>query len=336
MPDSTAMGAGEGLYSHCRRVAAWSLALQDAAKGARVDELLEVAEAMDQHFAWEPYSDGEEPPGPAAAAALDCLRSSTAADLDHAIAALPVFPAAAQRALHVIVGDQWSSTELEAAASADQTLASQILAAANSWTGPSHGRIATISQAVTYIGASRTAQILYAASAKVLFERGGERGLWLHSLAAARAAETIATLTRSFPPKEAFLGGLVHDIGRLAMLMLPSAFQSRFLHLTAAGCEPFLVERVLSGFSHAQAGARALAGWKFPEPLVTGIEFHHQPEKTENKLASILYLMEYWADSREDSPSAARLKVALDRTGMNEADLRQLTLKDDRGMDGLR
>lgn len=330
------MIAGEGFHSHCRRVAAWSLALQDVATGARVGELLEVAEAMDQHFAWEPYSDGDEPLEPAAEAALDCLRASTPADLDRAIDALPVFPAAAQSALQLIVGDQWSATELEAIASSDQTLASQILAAANSATGPSHGRIATISQAVTYIGAGRTAQILYAASTKALFQRSGQRELWLHSLIAARAAEAIAAGTRSFAPKEAFLAGLVHDIGRLAMFMLPSEFQSRFLHLTQAGCEPFLVERVLSGFSHAQAGARALAGWNFPESVVTGIEFHHQPEKTGNQLASILYLVEHWTDSREDAPSAARLKAALDRTGMNQSDLQRLTLKDDRGIDGLR
>ena len=96
------------------------------------------------------------------------------------------------------------------------------------------------------------------------------------------------------------------------------------------------MERVLSGFSHAQAGARALAAWKFPGSLIEAVEFHHQPEKTESKLAAILFLVEHWTDSREDVPSAVRLKLALGRAGMTGGDVDQLELKADRSLDALR
>jgi putative nucleotidyltransferase with HDIG domain len=326
----------DGMDAHCRRVAAWSLALEQQVKGAKMPEILEIAEAMDQHFAWEPYAEREDPVDPAAAAALECLRVISTEDLDRAIRNLPVFPIVAQRALRVLMRADWSAAELQSIASSDQALATQLLAAANSWTGPARMRISTISQAITYIGSERTSRILYAASLKPLFSNPRLRELWMHSLSAAQAAESIAEATRSADPKESFLAGLIHDIGRLAMSVLPAAFQSRFESLTGAGCEPFLVERVLSGFSHAQAGARALREWKFPDPLVNAIEFHHEPEKTENKLASILFLVEHWTVSQEDMPSVARLNTALRRAGMTERELAQLVPKDDRSISGLR
>lgn len=325
-----------GMEAHYRRVAAWSLALEQKVKAAKIGEILEIAEAMDQHFAWEPYGDYKDATDPMADAGLVCLRVTTEQDLECAIGSLPVFPLVAKRALGLLMRDHWSAAELEAVAASDQTLAAQLLAAANSCSGVAMSRISTISQAITYIGADRTSRILYAASVKPLFSNKRLSGLWLHSLAAAQAAEAIAETTRSADPKEAFLAGLVHDIGSLAMTVLPPAFQARFEHLTQVGCEPYVVERVLSGFSHAQAGARALKTWNFPESMVAAIEFHHQPEKTDNPLASILFLVEHWTDSQEDVPSAPRLKIALQRAGMTENDLTRLALKDDRGIGALR
>jgi len=325
----------EAMEGHYRRVAAWSLALERTAK-ANVGEILEIAEAVDQHFAWEPYSDPQQAPDPLAEAGLACLRLSTAEDLDRALASLPVSPVVVNRALRLLIDGDWSAAELEAIARTDQSIAADLVAAANSWIGGARARISTISHAIVYLGEERTSRILYAASLKRLFSTPRLRLLWQHSLVAAQVAETIAESSGAADPKEAFLAGLVHDIGSLAMAALPSAFQSAFEHLTRCCCEPVIVERVLCGFSHAHAGARALRGWNFPEPLAAAIEFHHQPEKTEQRLAAILFLVEHWTDSEEDVPSAARLKLALDRTGMAEADLAQLVLKDDRTLQALR
>ncbi len=326
---------GEGIEAHYRRVAAWSLALEQTVK-AEADEILEIAEAVDQHFAWEPYGDPQQAPDPLAEAGLAYLRVISTEDLDRALASLPVSPVVANRALRLLIDDDWSAAELEAIARTDQSIAADLLTAANSWAGGARTRISTISHAITYLGEERTSRILYAASVKRLFSTPRLRALWQHSLVAAQAAETIAEMSGAANPKEAFLAGLVHDIGSLAMAALPSAFQSSFEHLTRCCCEPVIVERVLCGFSHAHAGARALRAWNFPERLVAAIEFHHQPEKTEQKLAALLFLVEHWTDSEEDVPSAARLKLSLDRTELSEADLAQLVVKDDRSIQALR
>ncbi|HLH37866.1 MAG TPA: HDOD domain-containing protein [Bryobacteraceae bacterium] len=322
--------------AYYRRIAALSLAIEHSARRGTAQEVLEIAEAVNHHFAWEPFANGSETPDPIAAAGLECLRAATLEDLDRAIARLPVFPAVAQRALQMLINNDWSGAELEAIASRDQKIAADLIGAANSWASGPRRRISTISHAISYIGAARAARILYAASIQPLFSSGPLRQLWMHSLAAAQVARTMAETSLSADPNEAFLAGLVHDIGRLAMMMLPAAFQSSFEYLTRAGCEPFLAERILSGFSHAQAGARALKGWSFPEPLVTAIEFHHEPEKTGDRLAAILFLVEHWTDAGEDAPSAARLRIALERAQLKESDLAQLVAHEDRSIDALR
>ncbi len=325
---------GLGLEAHCRRVAAWSLALDEAANATadNAGEIIELADALDEHFAWEPFSEPGDAVNPLAEIALECLRMTSEEELDRSIRELPVLPGIALRALRMLNSDDWSGAEIEKIVSADQTLAVHILSAANS-----RGKqITSIAQAIIYLGAGWASRIVYAASIRPLYASGRLRDIWHHSLAAAQAAESLARVSRAADPGEAFLAGLVHDIGRLAMETLGQGFQPRFRRLTERGCEPLLVERVLSGFSHAEAGARALKLWNFPEALVEAVEFHHQPEKSAGKLAALLFLVEHWLDSREDAPSLVRLNVARQRTGLSVEDLDRFTVKTDRWMDELR
>jgi putative nucleotidyltransferase with HDIG domain len=255
--------------------------------------------------------------------------------MDRAIKNLPVFPVAARRVLEAILTDHWSAAQLESIAGSDQALAAHLLQAANSWVYGARQKIATLPHAITYIGAERTCSILYSAALKPLFASPRLRQIWDHSLEAAHAAQTLGELAQ-IETKQAFLAGLVHDIGRLAIAGLPDLFQTMFGRLTEFGCESLLAERVLCGFSHAEAGARALRAWNFPQIFIDGVEFHHAPETRPSRLASLLYLVEQWTDSEEDVPAAARMRVALKRLGLTEEQFRQVEPRLDRTMDALR
>jgi hypothetical protein len=104
--------------AQCRRIAAWSVALEHAMQpaGDRIPEILELAEALDAHFAWEPFREPGDEPDEVAQAALALLRVATADDLDCAIRNLPVFPVAARRVLEAILTDHWSAAQLESIA----------------------------------------------------------------------------------------------------------------------------------------------------------------------------------------------------------------------------
>lgn len=297
---------------------------------------MDLAEALDAHFGWEPFQMEGEAPDEFAQAALACLKVAGVADLDRAVENLPVFPLAAQRALAVLLRDQWNAWELEAVAGSDQALAAQLIRVANSWAYAARHEIATLSQAIAFIGSDCASRVIYAASVQPMFATPRLRDLWHHSIASAEVAQSIAEVSRAVDPKKAFLGGLVHDIGVLAMAGFPAAFQDLYRRVTSLGCEQVPAERALSGISHAQAGAATAKHWKFPEEFCEAIEHHHAPEKSEGVLASVLYLTEQWTDSCEDVPSAARYRCALERVGMTAAQFDELAPAENRLMAELR
>src|SRR5712691_5751947 len=131
---------GDALEAHCGRVAAWSLELERTLKASpsQLPEILDLAEALDEQFAWEPFDEAaaklDSPQlDPLAGAALACLQTATRDDLDAVIGKLPVFPAAAQKALQVLLREDWHASELGSIAKSDPVLAAHLIRAANSW-----------------------------------------------------------------------------------------------------------------------------------------------------------------------------------------------------------
>lgn len=318
-------------------MAAWSLELEHALKTspAQLGEILDLAEALEEHFAWEPFDEAPVNLDPMAEAALTCLQATTRADLNAVIGKLPVFPAAAHRVLQVLLREDWHASELGSIAKSDPTLAAHLIRAANSWTHRPRQPISTIPHAITYIGAERTSRILCAASMRPLFTSDILRRIWNHSVESAEIARQMAQIAGSLPPEEAFLAGLVHDIGRLAMATLPSEFQARSARLIEKGCELVPVERALCGFDHAEAGAIALRHWSFPEDMAHAVQHHHHPERSDSKMTALLYLTEHWTNSCEDLPSLVRLKTASARLGLTAGALADFEVPEDRSLNAL-
>src|SRR5207244_13635318 len=125
---------------------------------------LELAEALEEQFAWEPFDEAAPKLDPLVETALSCLQAATRADLDEVIGRLPVFPAAAQKALQVLLREDWQASALGSIAKSDPSLAAYLIRAANSWMHSPRMAITTIPHAIAYLGAERTSRILCAAS----------------------------------------------------------------------------------------------------------------------------------------------------------------------------
>jgi signal transduction histidine kinase/HD-like signal output (HDOD) protein len=106
------------------------------------------------------------------------------------------------------------------------------------------------------------------------------KGFWKHSIAVACAAELIAAqhLKLRVLPEEAFLAGLLHDVGRLVLdLVLPRSY-ARVVQLAhRRACESASIERVILGLDHHTAGRRVAEHWGLPEPIQNVIWMHGQP-----------------------------------------------------------
>jgi putative nucleotidyltransferase with HDIG domain len=161
--------------------------------------------------------------------------------------------------------------------------------------------------------------------------------IWNHSLDVAEAAQMLAlNCSITVDPAQAFLAGLIHDIGRLAFSNMPAAFLERFHRLTDGGCPAIEVEMCLAGRCHGEVGSETLAQWEFPADVVEAVRWHHHPERSPLALTALLYLAEFMTDSQEDLPSYIRLNTACRRVGISMAALTELGHQKMGGLESLR
>jgi len=96
---------------------------------------------------------------------------------------------------------------------------------------------------------------------------------WSHAIATASAAHVLASHTGYKDPEEAFIAGLLHDIGHLVFAI---AMPEEFAEIMDNG--PYdLLEREQSnlGITHTKIGQKLLRHWKLPTRLVHAVRFHH-------------------------------------------------------------
>jgi putative nucleotidyltransferase with HDIG domain len=101
----------------------------------------------------------------------------------------------------------------------------------------------------------------------------GRRGLEevQHAVGTACLSRRLAERLR-LAPDEAFIAGLVHDVGKLCLLKMRSDF--RRLGGTAPSAAEF---EAASALHHAAVGAMALQAWGLPESVRIPTRWHHEP-----------------------------------------------------------
>jgi putative nucleotidyltransferase with HDIG domain len=213
----------------------------------------------------------------------------------------------------------YSLNRLETIASRDPGIAGPLVAAANSPLFCSRARISSVPHAVAYLGENASRKIVTGLIARSMFGSSGAlQALWRHSLQTAHYMENLARAKGFMDPAEALLTGLIHDVGRIAIVRQREAAAHE--RLVQAGGAPTWAETLLFGVDHAELSARILESWRFPESIVEAVRFHHQPADTGSYSAAALYVAEYWQEADEDLPSLRQLHSAMSRTNcwMNE------------------
>lgn len=102
--------------------------------------------------------------------------------------------------------------------------------------------------------------------------------LWSHGVAVAAVSHLISRVCGRGVPADAFLAGLVHDIG---LLLLSRQMRKRFIRVVdriRPDTPTSDIERQVYGFDHAELGGYAVREWSFPPAIVDAVEFHHKSE----------------------------------------------------------
>lgn len=189
----------------------------------------------------------------------------------------------ALRAIAMAQDERTAAMDLAAVISSDQALTAKLLRLSNS---PYYGyarRISNVREAVILLGMRTVRSVAVSSAIIEAMEAPGDPPgfdsdlFWAHSVCVGLVAETLARDTRVARPEDAFTAGVLHDIGKLALVICePALFAAVVDYVVREGMPYHEAERRIAGVSHALIGGRLAMRWKFPEPLVEAIRNHHQ------------------------------------------------------------
>lgn len=212
------------------------------------------------------------------------------------INALPSLPASVTELLSSIDDPDADTDAIARRIARDQGLTTRILRVANSpFYGQSH-RIASIADAVIVLGLRSVRALAVAASFTSVFKAGSDaeaelHSFWQHGISAALCARLLAARV-GVAEEEAFIGGLLHDIGRVALVVsFPRHMAAVAAYRRERDCQPIDAENAVLGLDHALVGRLLTERWRFPSLLCAAIGSHHAPPADAyRQLPGILHL----------------------------------------------
>lgn len=210
---------------------------------------------------------------------------------------LPAMPHIASKVLELSSDPETSAALLQQVIADDQAMTARILKIANSAMYACSRRIKTLSEAIVMLGFNSIRSLVVTSAARNLYTSGSarmglkERLLWEHSLGSAFACRLLVAEQHPALMEEAFLAGLMHDIGKLVLnLQLPDRFEEIVQIVYNENRAFHQTERELLGFDHAQVGALLINKWKLSPVLEEIIGLHHTPQALASGHPLLLFL----------------------------------------------
>jgi len=177
-----------------------------------------------------------------------------------------------------VTGDDRSNAEdVQGVLSADQALAGKVLKLVNSSFYGMSGEVSTISRAVVILGFAAIRNLATGLGVVGAMAQAGvgprQEAFWSHAITTAATAQVLAATLGYEDPEEAFIAGLIHDIGHL---ILAKAMPQEFDAVAADGpWDPLEREQAAFGMAHPKVGQKLLRHWKLPDKLCHAARFHH-------------------------------------------------------------
>lgn len=189
-----------------------------------------------------------------------------------------VLPSVAKKVLDMVGDENTSNTALCTVISRDQTISASVLKIANSAYYGLRNEVTSLNQAVVILGFAALKDLVVTVSTKLQYKRFGitEQMMWDHSIGAAVAAREVARGHGRDLEEMAFLGGLMHDFGKVVMNNeAPEAYLEVMQETYNEGKDAIEAETSVFGYTHTEIGAMVLDQWGFPPVLISVLRSHH-------------------------------------------------------------
>ena len=220
----------------------------------------------------------------------------------NSISDLPTLPTVAQKVASLIKAPKTSAADINDAICCDQALAAKVLKLVNS---PFYGfprRITSITYAVVILGFNAIRNIVLTVtmmdSYKTRHEDFSMEAFWKHTIGTAVIAESLAKRVKSDAQDDAFIGGLLHDIGKIIMLhYFNDDFAAVMEEVKKDDCLFLQAESNILQYTHAEIGASLMERWNLPQHLVEAVQFHHLPNQItiNQQLCALIHLADILA-----------------------------------------
>jgi putative nucleotidyltransferase with HDIG domain len=210
---------------------------------------------------------------------------------------LEALPIVAQRVLSIVRDDEATTETIAGVLGTDQALAAAVLRYANSARAMPNRRIANLREAVARIGRRALGEVLVRACAGPMLDRGlppyalPRRVAWRHAATTSVAARQLAEVAHAAGGEEASVAGLLHDVGKMVLTTVVPEAAAKAVSISRSRHMPvWQAEVEVLGFHHGAVGAAMLRSWGLPEVVSDAVAYHHEPGRTSNPLAGVLYL----------------------------------------------
>lgn len=224
---------------------------------------------------------------------------------------LPALPAIVAELMSSLGREDAGTGVLAEKLSQDQALTAKTLRLANSSFYGMQRKVDTIQQAVAILGFNSVRTLVTAAAVASTFPMDGPgpfdfRAFWRHAIASALCAKALARYMQA-NADQAFMIGLLHDIGRLVLVTrCGELYETAIAHRAEYDCFLFEAERAVLGIDHAAVGQALAHHWKFPVAMQKAIAGHHMVDPMET---GSLALVAHASDA---------ITHALDLTGVDD------------------
>ena len=196
---------------------------------------------------------------------------------------MPALPTVVARLTRLIADPRTTASDINAALSSDPGLVTKILKQVNSSYYGFSRRITTITNAVVILGFNQVRNLALSA---FIFDAFGRHqgslfdvnGFWRHSIGSAFLAAQLAKVIDPKVEEDAFICGLLHDLGKFIMARNAPAHIGMVMETVKEKDILFYqAERLRLGYDHAALGAYAMEQWNLPESLCQVVRCHHNP-----------------------------------------------------------